>query len=62
MQPRSLVPRKGAWEQMGRPKVPSSTALVVSDSHLGRKVEQKVIHSFMGELGRKGRCDREVQW
>ena len=28
--------------------------LLVSESHLGRKAEQKVINSFMGELGRRG--------
>lgn len=43
-------------------KVPFSTALWASDSHLGRKAEQKVINSFMGELGRRGRCNCKVNW
>jgi hypothetical protein len=29
---------------------------------LGRKAEQKVINSFMGELGRKGRWNSKVNW
>lgn len=36
--------------------------LLVSESHLGRKAEQKVINSFMGELGRRGRWSCEVNW
>lgn len=40
--------------------MPFETVLLVSDSHLGRKAEQKVINSFMGELGREGRCNCKV--
>ena len=36
--------------------------LLVSESPLGRTAEQKVINSFMGELGRRGRCDCKVNW